>query len=160
MIILGIDPGTATMGYGVIRKVKTKLEAIDYGCITTDRCLSDAERLRIINNALSKLIKKHRPNALAVENVYFFKNLKTVMSVSQAKGVVLLTAAKNKLPICEFAPLQIKLVVAGYGRAKKPEMQEKIKILLNLSKIPKPDDAADALAVASTYFLTKKTKLT
>ena len=147
MIILGIDPGTATTGFGVIKKGK-KIECLAYGIIQTSPSLPTAERLRVLNNQLNGLIKKHRPKALAVENIYFFKNLKTAMPVSQAKGVILLTAAKKKIPVHEFTPLQAKMTVVGYGKAEKKQVQEMVKIILNLDKIPRPDDAADALAIA------------
>ena len=148
MIILGIDPGTATTGFGIIEKTKKKIRVIDYGCIKTCPDLGAGGRLKIINNELNKLIKKHRPNILAVETVYFFKNLKTAMPVSQAKGVVLLTAAKKKIPVYEFTPLQMKMAIAGYGKAEKKQVQEMLKILLNMKETPKQDDAADALGIA------------
>jgi len=147
MIILGIDPGTATTGFGVISKEK-KIECLGYGLIQTSPSLPAAERLRELNNKLNGLIKKYRPKALAVENVYFFKNLKTAMPVSQAKGVILLTAAKKKIPVYEFTPLQAKMTVVGYGKAEKKQVQSMVKVILNLEEIPKPDDAADALAIA------------
>lgn len=165
MIIIGIDPGTAKIGFGVINKItrssdrvprrmtrqnpKTqKLQVVDYGCITTSPTQTVGERLKKINNELNKLIKKHRPKALAVENVYFFKNLKTVMGVSQAKGVILLTAAKKKIPVYEFTPLEVKMTVSGYGRASKKQVQKMVKYLLNLKKPFKSDDEADALGIA------------
>ena len=122
MIIIGIDPGTATTGFAIIKKTKgtkNKLETIDYGCIKTCPDFSPGERLKKINNELNKLIKKYKPSVLAVENIYFFKNLKTAMPVSQAKGVILLTAAKKKIPVYEFTPLQVKMAITGYGRAEK-----------------------------------------
>ena len=150
MIILGIDPGTARTGFGIIKKTKdkNKLKTIYYGCITTDSTLSDGKRLKIINDELNKLIKKYQPDILTVENVYFFKNLKTAMPVSQAKGVILLTAAKKKIPVYEFTPLQVKMTIVGYGRADKKQIQKIVKVLLNLKEVPRPDDAADALAIA------------
>jgi len=170
MIIIGIDPGTATTGWGIIKKPQTKkgeIKTIDYGCITTKPDLSDGERLKILNNELNKLIKKHRPKVLAVENIYFFKNLKTAMPVSQAKGVILLTAAKKKIPVYEFTPLQVKMAITGYGKAEKKQVQKMISVLLNLEKIPKfankklVDDAADALGIALCYIFKteKKAKL-
>ena len=147
MVILGIDPGTATTGFGVIKAGKG-LRCLDYGLIQTEPCLAAGERLRVINKELNKLTKKYEPEALAVESLYFFKNMKTALPVSQAKGVVLLTAAQKKIPVHEFTPLQAKMAVAGYGKAEKKQVQEMIKIILNLKKVPKPDDAADALAVA------------
>jgi crossover junction endodeoxyribonuclease RuvC len=151
MIIIGIDPGTATTGYGIIKKNKKILECLGYGLIQTNSDLPMAERLKQLNNELNKLIRKYRPKVLVVENLYFFKNLKTAFPVSQAKGVILLTAAKKKIPVYEFTPLQVKMTITGYGRADKKQIQEMVKILLNLKKIPKPDDAADALAIAICY---------
>ena len=121
---------------------------MSWGIIKTKPLFSDGDRLKKINNELNKIIKKYQPDVLAVENVYFFKNLKTAMPVSQAKGVILLTAAKKKIPIFEFTPLQIKMAITGYGRAEKKQIQKMVKILLNLEKIPRPVDAADALAAA------------
>lgn len=148
MIILGIDPGTATTGYGIIKKAGNNLKVLDYGCITTSPDLFPGERLKRINNELNKLIKKYQPKVLAVENVYFFKNLKTAMPVSQAKGVVLLTAAKKKIPVYEITPLQMKMAITGYGKAEKKQVQEMLKVLLNMKEVPKLDDAADALGIA------------
>jgi len=147
MIIFGIDPGTAIIGYGLIKKEK-RLILIDYGCIKTSTDLSTADRLVILNKELEKLLKKYKPDAVAVEDIFFFKNLKTAIKVSQARGVILLTIAHLKIPIYEFTPLQIKQAVACYGRAEKVQVQRMVKTLLNLKDIPKPDDAADALAVA------------
>jgi crossover junction endodeoxyribonuclease RuvC len=163
MIILGIDPGTASTGYGIIKKIQKskfktqkKLKCLGYGVIETTPALTTPERLKKLNNELSKLIKKHRPAVLVVENIYFFKNLKTVMPVSQAEGVILLTAAKNNTPVFELSPLQAKMAITGYGRAEKIQVQKKIKTLLNLKELPRPDDAADALAIALAYCLQKK----
>lgn len=147
MTILGIDPGTAAMGYGLIKKDK-KLNAITYGCIKTSADLSTPERLNKLYQELNLLIRKYKPDIVAVEDIFFFKNLKTVIKVSQARGVILLTAAKKKIKIMEFTPLQVKQAVACYGRADKVQVQKMVKTLLGLKYIPKPDDAADALAVA------------
>ena len=153
MIILGIDPGTATMGYGLIEKKQEKkrkdsIEHLEHGVIKTEPGQSDAERLRLLENQLKSKIRKYKPDFLAVEKLYFFKNAKTAIPVAQAKGVVLLTAAKKKIPVFEFTPLQVKMTVAGYGRAKKSQIQKMIKIILKLKEIPRPDDAADALGIA------------
>ena len=163
MIILGIDPGTATTGYGAIRKIggqKTKrrknLKCLEYGCIRTDPRLTASERLKKIHKRITELIIQHQPSVLAVESLYFFKNLKTAIPVSQAKGVILLAAAQKKIPVEEFTPLQIKMVIAGYGKAEKKQIQKKIKALLKLKELPRPDDAADALAVALCYTILKK----
>ncbi len=147
MIIIGLDPGTATTGYGVIEKGKT-LDVLDYGCIITSPDLNPGERLKIISDELNKIILKYKPGFLAVESLYFFKNMKTALPVSQVKGVILLAAAKKKIPVVEFTPLQVKMTVAGYGRADKKQVQKMIQISLNLKEFPKQDDAADALGVA------------
>ncbi len=147
MIILGIDPGTATTGFGAIKK-NAKLNLIEYGCIKTVPNLTTAERLNELHKQLNNLIKKHKPDMVAVEDIFFFKNLKTAIKVSQARGVILLTAAKSKIPIFECTPLQVKQATTSYGRAEKIQVQKMVKTLLNLKEIPKPDDAADALAVA------------
>jgi len=151
MTILGIDPGTAIIGYGVIEESKIKsqkLKMIDYGCITTTPNFSTAERLAKLHLELEALIKKHKPDIVAVEDIFFFKNLKTAIKVSQARGVILLTIAEAKIKIAEYTPLQIKQAVACYGRADKNQVQKMVKVLLGLKEIPKPDDAADALAIA------------
>ena len=163
MIILGIDPGTATTGYGVIStKIPKHLQqnrnekpiVIDFGCISTTKFDSAGERLKIIHNEINVLIDKHKPDLISVESLYFFKNLKTAMPLSQAKGVILFTAANRNIPICEFTPLQIKMTVVGYGRAEKKQVQSMTRQLLDLSnfnlkeKSRKKDDASDALGVA------------
>ena len=149
MIVIGIDPGTATTGYGVIKKKKDgSLETLDFGCITTSPVLQAGKRLKIISDDLNKIITKYKPEFLAVESLYFFKNLKTAMPVSQAKGVILLVAAEKDIPVFEFTPLQVKMTVAGYGRAEKKQVQKMIQNFLNLKEFPKKDDAADALGVA------------
>src|SRR4030042_6320466 len=145
MKILGIDPGTAIIGFGLIEKNKSNLRLIKYGCIKTSANLSTAERLNILHKELGLLLKKYKPDIVAVEDIFFFKNLKTAIKVSQARGVILLTIAKTKIPIYEYTPLQIKQAVACYGRAEKIQVQKMVKRLLNLKEIPKPDDASDAL---------------
>jgi len=147
MIILGIDPGTAITGYGIIEKGR-KLELITYGCIKTSTDLSTAERLDKTYKELKTLIKKYKPEIAAVEDIFFFKNLKTAIKVSQARGVILLAIAQSKIRVAEYTPLQIKQAVACYGRAEKLQVQKMVKAILGLEEIPKPDDAADALAVA------------
>ena len=154
MIILGIDPGTATTGYGLIKiknrkaKIKNNLKCLDYGLITTSPSSTTPNRLKKINNELAKIISKYQPEVIAVENIYFFKNLKTAIPVSQAKGVILLTAAKKRISVEEFSPLQVKSVVTNNGWASKSDVQHKVKKLLKMKEIPKPDDAADALGIA------------
>ncbi len=148
MIITGIDPGTAATGWGVIKKVRKNLKCLGFGVIKTSPGFPDGERLKILNNELNKIIKKYKPKVMAVESLYFFKNLKTAMPVSQAKGVILLTAAKKKIPVHEFTPLQIKMAITGYGKADKKQIQKMVKTLLDLKELPRPDDAADGLAAA------------
>ena len=151
MIILGLDPGTATTGFGIIEATQDELSCLHYGIITTEANTKDENRLMIIYSELESLLKEYKPEAVAIEKIFFFKNPKTVMPVSQARGVMLLAAAKQNIPIFEFTPLQVKIAVTGYGRAQKKQVQEMVKNLLNLEKIPKPDDAADALAIAISY---------
>jgi len=151
MIILGIDPGKATTGWGVVKKTGSKLKCINYGAVETSKELEDAERLRILFNEVNGLIKKYNPKVLAVETLYFFKNQKTAMGVSQSRGVILLAGARKKLPSIGFTPLQVKMTVTGFGRANKSQVQKMVKELLKMDNIPKPDDAADALAVAICY---------
>jgi len=150
MIILGIDPGTSIIGFGVIKKEgkSQKLQVIDYGCICPPSRLSAAQKLKFVYLKLRILIKKHKPDIVAVEDIFFFKNLKTAIKVSQARGVILLAAMQKNTEIKEFTPLQIKQAVACYGRAEKAQVQKMVKSLLGLNEIPRPDDAADALAVA------------
>lgn len=148
MIILGLDPGTARTGFGVLEIQKSKLKIIAYGCIETSPKLSTADRLEKIHRQLTKLIKKYQPQQAAVEDIFFFKNLKTVIKVSQARGVLLCAVAQMKIPVAEYTPLQVKQAVSGYGRADKQQVQKMVQVILNLKEIPKPDDAADALAVA------------
>lgn len=149
MIILGIDPGNAICGYGVIKKNENgESEIIDYGCVRTESHFEQSERLKKIYSGLTKIIKKYNPHIMAVEDIFFYKNLKTAMRVSQSRGVIMLAAAENKIRVMEYTPLQIKQAMTGYGRAEKNQVQEMIKMVFNLKEIPKPDDAADALAVA------------
>lgn len=156
MIILGIDPGTATTGFGIIKKTAKNKKAVNgfgfeylvHGVIKTTTAFSAAQRLNKIHIELNKILKAHQPTVVAVESLFFFKNLKTALPVSQARGVILMTLAKKRLPIHEFTPLQMKMIVAGYGRAEKKDVQKTIKKLLALKEIPKPDDAADALGIA------------
>ncbi|NMA86113.1 MAG: crossover junction endodeoxyribonuclease RuvC [Tissierellia bacterium] len=148
MIILGIDPGLAIVGYGVIEYKGNKYNAIDYGCIYTDSNINLPERLKIIYEELYDLIDKYNPEDIAMEELFFNKNVKTAIKVGQARGVEILAAVNKGKVVYEYTPLQIKQSVVGYGRAEKRQVQEMVKLLLNLKEIPKPDDAADALAVA------------
>ncbi len=149
MKIVGIDPGTAITGYGIIRQVQGgKLEVIDYGVVRTEPGLPLPQRLIRLYEALTDLLSRHRPDGGAVEKLFYQRNAKTAMSVGQARGVSLLALAQASMPISEYTPLEIKQAVVGYGRAEKSQVQEMVKALLNMPQIPTPDDAADALAVA------------
>ena len=164
MKILGIDPGTATTGYGIIdapslsslprrgegirERSNHGIKLLEYGCILTDKKLPAPARLLEIHRDLTKLIKKYRPQVLAVESVFFYSNVKTAISVAQARGIVLLCGQQHKLVLKEFTPLQVKNSLTGYGKADKKQVQYMVKQLLKLKTYPKPDDAADALAVA------------
>ena len=150
MTILGIDPGTATTGFGIIQSQKKTSDyaLVDFGVISTQKTLSDAERLEILAGDVNQLIKKYNPNAVGVEKLFLTTNQKTVMTVSQARGVVLLICQKHKLPIFEFTPLQVKSFICGYGKADKKQVQYMVQKTFKLKNPPKPDDAADALAVA------------
>ena len=148
MIILGIDPGFARTGYGVIEEKNKNLRMLDYGCLSTPAGLIFEKRLKKIREGLVDLIKKYKPDVCAVEKIFFCKNAKTAIDVGQARGVVILTAAEKNLKIREFTPLQVKQSLTGYGKAEKQQIQKMVKLILNLKEIPKPDDAADALALA------------
>ncbi len=148
MIIMGVDPGTATTGFGVLEKTKRELNCLDYGAIITSRDDPQEARLNRIYNQITKLLAKHQPKIIVVEKLFFFKNLKTAMPVSEARGVILLAIAKKKIKMIELTPLEIKMGICGYGRADKKQIQQMVKRILELDKIPKPDDAADALAAA------------
>lgn len=148
MIIIGVDPGFAITGYGVIEYKNNRFKTIDYGVITTDAKTDLPQRLYVINDKLQELLGQYKPDVMSVEELFFNTNIKTAIAVGHGRGVVLLTAAKAGIPVFEYTPLQVKQSVVGYGRAKKEQVQYMVKILLSLDSIPKPDDAADALAVA------------
>ena len=150
MIIIGIDPGTATTGYGIIEKRKDDLKCLEYGCITTKKEELAEKRLEQIFNEITKIIKEWQLDIFAIENLFFFKNEKTAFSVGQARGVLILAAVRQGLEIFEATPLEVKQAVSGYGKADKSQVQKMVKIILSLCEEPKPDDAADALAVAIT----------
>lgn len=158
MIILGIDPGLGRTGWGVIEKVEgQKLKAKGFGCIETKAGLDTPTRLLIIFHKINQIIKEFKPNLAVVEKLFFNTNVTTAMSVGEARGVVMLTLVSNGVSIEEFTPLQVKQAITGYGKATKEQMQKMVKVLLGLDKIPKPDDAADALAIAVTLSVTMKT---
>ncbi len=148
MKILGIDPGTAITGFGLITKTGPNLAMVDCGIISTPKTMLMPDRLKIIYNDLSKLVKHHKPDAIAVEKLFFTSNITTAMTVSQARGVVLLVASQHGVFVGEYTPLQVKMAATGYGRAEKRQIQEMVKKILQLPALPKPDDAADALAIA------------
>ena len=149
-IMLGIDPGLADTGYGFIIKEGRKLKIITCGSIKTSAKDDFIKRLEIIHQELEKLIKKHKPDVVAVEQLFFCKNVKTALLVGQARGVCLMTISENNLPIFEYTPMQVKQALTSYGKADKKQVGQMVRLLLNLKSVPKPDDAADALAVAIT----------
>ncbi|QQR52640.1 crossover junction endodeoxyribonuclease RuvC [bacterium] len=151
MRILGVDPGTATTGFGVIEATRGHLAFIDAGVITTSPAEAMPVRLVTLYTELTQLIAEHQPQAAAVEQLFFSTNVTTAISVGQARGVILLVIAQAGLLPAEYTPMQIKQAVTGYGGAKKPQIQDMVKNLLKLSAIPRPDDAADALAIAITH---------
>ncbi|MBU1037120.1 crossover junction endodeoxyribonuclease RuvC [Patescibacteria group bacterium] len=150
MIILGLDPGLADTGYGIIKKRGHQLKMVSYGSIKTKAGENFIKRLEKIYQALTKIIKKYQPDLVAVEQLFFCKNVKTALLVGQARGVCLLTISQHQLPCYEYTPLQIKQTLTGYGRAEKKQLGQMLKILLNLKTIPESDDAVDALAIAIT----------
>lgn len=148
MIVLGIDPGLATTGYGVINSKNGKLEVINYGCILTKSSLPLSTRLRTIYHETKKLIITYKPDAVVIEEIFFCKNVKTGLQIGHVRGVIMLAVIEANIEPAEYTPLQVKQALTGFGKADKKQIQEMVKILLNLKVIPKPDDAADALAAA------------
>lgn len=149
MLVIGIDPGTATTGFGLVRENEDgSLAARDYGVISTPADLPMPQRLLALNRVLAQILLLHRPEMAAVEKLFFQRNVRTALSVGQGRGVALFTLAQAGLPVAEYTPLEIKQSVAGYGGADKNQVQQMVRALLNLAEIPQPDDAADALAVA------------
>lgn len=148
MLVLGIDPGTAATGYGLVSKEGDELTLVVYGTVNTPRHMPLPQRLQTVYRELGEIISQHRPDAVAVERLFFSKNARTALSVGQAQGVALLAAAEAGVPTHEYTPLQVKQSVVGYGRATKAQVQQLVKMLLALDSVPQPDDAADAIAVA------------
>ena len=148
MIILGIDPGYAIVGFGVVEYKNNHFTALDYGAIITEAKTPFNERLEIIFDKFNEVVARNSPEVMAIEKVFYNSNAKTVIDVSQARGVLMLAAQKNRLPVYEYTPLQVKQSVVGYGRAEKKQIQDMTKRILSLEKVPKPDDTADALAMA------------
>ena len=159
MLILGIDPGTAITGYGIIEAVGSRLVMHDYGVIRTPAGIRLEHRLEQVYDGMSQLIDHWKPDEVAIEELFFNKNTRTALTVGQARGVLLLAAAHHGLPVGEYTPLQVKQAVVGNGRAEKQQVQYMVKVLLNMSSIPQPDDAADALAIAichAHWYATKR----
>ena len=148
MVILGLDPGTATTGYGVIRVLGNRFQMLEYGIISTPAKTPMEKRLEMIYDNLQELLQKWQPDQAAEEELFFNQNITTAITVGQARGVLLLCCAQNNVPLAEYTPLQVKQALVGYGRADKKQIQQMVKMFLNLADIPKPDDAADALAIA------------
>ena len=148
MLVLGIDPGTAITGYGLVREDEAGLTLVDYGVITTAAGRPLPERLQIIYQGLADVAREHQPQQAAVEELFFSRNVRTALSVGHARGVTLLALADAGLAIHEYKPLEIKQAITGYGAAGKQQVQEMVRLLLNLDTVPEPDDAADAVAVA------------
>lgn len=148
MLVLGLDPGLATMGYGLVRDEGQALITVAFGVIRTPAKTAKAERLVQLHDALDELISIYRPDVAAVEELFFSTNARTALTVGEARGVVLLTLAQAGLPIVEYKPMAVKQAVTGYGGADKMQIQQMVRILLSLDDIPRPDDAADALAIS------------
>lgn len=148
MLILGIDPGYAIIGWGVIRYERGRFIPVDFGAITTPAGMPFNRRLEVIYDEMTALLSRHTPDAVAVEKLYFQNNQKTAIDVAQARGVTMLALHKSGVPVFEYTPLQVKSAVTGFGQAQKPQVMEMTKRLLRLKAVPKPDDTADALAIA------------
>jgi crossover junction endodeoxyribonuclease RuvC len=155
MIVIGIDPGTATTGYGIIEDDRTgKIKVVDYGTIITKPGLTSEKRLKIIYDEISKIINLHHPESGAVEKLFFQKNVTNAIAVGQARGVLLLALASSEISVFEYTPNEVKLSISGYGAADKKQVQKMVQTLLELPEIPQPDDAADALAIAICHLHT------
>ena len=145
---MGIDPGTAMCGYGLVSREGSTVRMVDYGCIQTSSARPLPERLLLIHQAVSDLLRTHAPAWIGVERLFFNKNVQTAFAVGQARGVILLAAAEHAVPVLEFGPHEVKMAVTGYGRAQKDQVQRMVQAVLGMTVLPRPDDAADALAVA------------
>lgn len=148
MLILGVDPGIAITGYGLLEQNGNRIKPLKYGVIRTSSDLMTAERLMTIHQKITDLVKEYKPEVMVVEELFFNKNTRTALTVGQARGVIMLVSAEQRIKFAEYTPLQVKMAVVGYGRAEKRQVQEMVRVLLGLKEIPKPDDAADALAIA------------
>ena len=158
MLVLGIDPGTVRIGYGLVRGGAQQLEAVDFGCIRVKKAESAPQGLVLIFDAVKELIHLHRPDVMAVEQLFFNKNVRSALAVGQARGAIILAGAQEGLPVYEYTPLELKSAVVGYARADKRQVQHMTCQLLQLQQVPKPADAADALACAITCLVTQQTK--
>ncbi len=159
MIVLGIDPGTASLGYGIVERIAGRLREVDHGCLTTSPDTSLPERLLEIHALVDDLISLHQPDLLGVERLFFSRNVQTAFAVGQARGVVLLAAAQHGTPVREATPNEVKSAITGYGAADKEQVQRMVQLVLGMSELPRPDDAADALAIATWVANTERAGL-
>jgi crossover junction endodeoxyribonuclease RuvC len=148
VIVLGIDPGTAALGYGIVESSRGRLREVDHGCLVTSPDTALPERLLAIHALVDELIALHSPRIVAIERLFFSKNAQTAFAVGQARGVVLLAAAQHRVPVVEATPNEVKSAIAGYGAADKEQVQRMVQLVLGMAELPRPDDAADALAIA------------
>ena len=148
MIVLGIDPGTAALGYGIVESSRGRLREVDHGCLVTSPDTALPERLLAVHAIVDELLAVHSPRLLAIERLFFSKNAQTAFAVGQARGVVLLAAAQHRVPVVEATPNEVKSAIAGYGAADKEQVQRMVQLVLGMAELPRPDDAADALAIA------------
>ena len=148
MIVLGIDPGTAALGYGIVESSRGRLREVDHGCLVTSPDTALPERLLAIHALVDELIALHSPRIVAIERLFFSKNVQTAFAVGQARGVVLLATAQHRVPVVEATPNEVKSAIAGYGAADKEQVQRMVQLVLGMAELPRPDDAADALAIA------------
>jgi crossover junction endodeoxyribonuclease RuvC len=149
VIILGIDPGTAALGYGIIERTGGRLREVDHGCLVTSPDLPLPERLLAIHSLMDELLSLHKPALMGVERLFFSKNVQTAFGVGQARGVVLLAAAQHAVPVREATPNEVKSAIAGYGAAEKDQVARMVQLVLGMAELPRPDDASDALAIAA-----------
>ncbi len=157
MKVLGIDPGTAALGYGIVERQGGCLREVDHGCLVTSPDLSMPDRLLAIHSLVVELLELHQPDLMGVERLFFSRNVQTAMGVGQARGVVLLAAAQHGTPVREATPNEVKSAIAGYGAADKEQVQRMVQLVLGMSQLPRPDDAADALAIAAWAANTERT---
>jgi crossover junction endodeoxyribonuclease RuvC len=149
VIVLGIDPGTAALGYGIVERTGSRLREVDHGCLVTSPDLGLPERLLAIHSLVDELLSLHQPHLLGIERLFFSRNVQTAFAVGQARGVVLLAAAQHGTPVREATPNEVKSAITGYGAADKEQVQRMVQLVLGMSELPRPDDAADALAIAT-----------